>query len=106
MILVFIRQFKNGTRRARLITGVVDICAFGDAFMWKREGQKSPFHFALDVDDMSENHVAVYAICGDDDCAKLGVGEDLIKWVVWNHEFIAHMLQHEATRFIKLNPLK
>jgi hypothetical protein len=105
MILVFIRQFKNGKRRARLITGVTDISAFGDSFLWKREGQKSAFHFGIDADTMAENNAVVYAICGDDDCAKLGVGEDLIKWVVWNHEFIAHMLQHEANRFIKLNPL-
>jgi len=105
MILVFVRQFKNGNRRTRLITKVTDICAFGDSFLWKREGQKSPFHFGVDADDMAEKNVVVYALCGDADCAKLGVGDTLIKWIVWNHTFIAEMLVHEAKRFIKLNPL-
>lgn len=107
MILVFIREFKNGNRRARLITKVTDICAFGNTFMWKRKDQKSAFHIGLDVSSLEEKHVAVFAMCDFEDAAKLGVSEDrLIKWVIWNHEFIADFTETEAHKFIKLNPLK
>lgn len=106
MILVFIREFKNGSRRARLVTKVTDICAFGDTFMWKRSNQKSAFHIGLDVDSMEEKHVAVFAMCDFEDAATLGVNEEhLIKWIIWNHEFIASMTESEAHKFIKLNPL-
>jgi len=109
MILVF--TIANG--RTRIITGVTNFYAFGDTFVFNREGQKQPvnvpnnynFGLALDISFLLKRYSAIYAICGLDDCNKFGVGNGLIKWIAWGGEFIAGMTEDEAHKFLKENPL-
>lgn len=103
MILVFKRY---GNHPARIIPNVVDICTDGDdTFVWKVGKHTNSFHKGIPVETMESRYQVAYVMCGEDDCARLGVGDSLIKWLVWGNVWIADYLQHEAQRYIKKNPI-
>ena len=102
MILVFKR---HGNYPARVIPNVVDICDDGSAFIWKIGKHSNKWRTGITVVEMELRYQFAYVMCGEDDCARLGVGDSLIKWLVWGNVWIADYLHHEAQRYIKKNPI-
>ncbi len=103
MILVFKRY---GNYPARVIPNVVDIFQDGDYFRWKIGKHNNSWRKGIALTDMERRFQVASVICGDKDCARLGVGDSLIKWLVWGNEWIADFLCHEAQRYIKKNPIQ
>lgn len=102
MILVFKRY---GNYPVRVIPNVVDICTNDDEFVWKIGHAFNKYRKGIPVDVMESRYQVAYAMCGDDECARMGVGDSLIKWLVWGNVWIADYLNHEAIWYIKRNPI-
>ena len=103
MILIF---KQSGRYPARVLPNVVDICTRDDILVWKIGRASNQFRKGIPVDVMEYRYQFAYALCGDNDCARMGVGDSLIKWLVWGNVWIADFTLHEAQRYIKKNPIQ
>ena len=101
MILVMKR---HGNHPARLVTNVVDVLDDGETFMWKIGKHSNRWRKGIPADVMESRYEFAYALCGEDDCARLGVGDGLIKWLVWKNVWVGDLIESEMQRHIKRNP--
>ena len=98
MILLF-KQFGN--REARIIPNVVDCQINGDEFVWKIGKKTNKFRKGIPLAVMEIRYQFAYALCGENDCARMGVGDSLIKWLVWDNVWIADYTESAALAYIK-----
>lgn len=108
MLLIF--AIENG--KTRMVPGVTDLYAFGDSLIYHRKDQKQPLGHTgpklglmLDIDFLCKRYQCAYVICHIKDCSRMGVGDGLIKWLIWKGQFIGDLTESEAHRHIRMNPL-
>ena len=92
MILIFERQFKDGSTSTRVIPGVHNIFTAFDRFCW-RVGERTTA-FGLEVSHLEENYSHVVAVCSLAESAVFGIS-DLLKWIVLDNEFVADLSDEE-----------
>lgn len=107
MLLIF--AIKNGTTRN--IHGVTNICAFGDSLIFHRKNQRGADNYGLkyssmlDINFLCKRYRCVYAICSIEECARMGISDRGIKWIIWNGNFIGDLTEPEAHRYLEENPV-
>ena len=70
-------------------------------FAWRRNGQSTMF--GLDIKFLERTNKNIFVICDHIDSEKFGIVDGL-KWIVWNHVFVADMYKTQFARFQEDNP--
>lgn len=81
------------------------IFTFDGRLCWKREGQKSEWHFGIEWEHLCERYECAYILCGASPEWEAHFGVDMIKWLIWDHEDVSTMTQAEVRKYMRANKL-